>query len=94
MADFVELNMDELEQVIGGRTATVNTGTPENAAIRNAPGNGTIIASLKNGTLVDTVGTPVYDVGTDRNWIKVKFNYKGKIWTGWIAASIVGLKRK
>ena len=56
MAEFVELNMDELEQVTGGRTATVNTGTDENAAIRNAPGNGNIIASLKNGTLVDTEG--------------------------------------
>ena len=43
---------------------------------------------------MDTVGTPVYDVGTDRNWIKVKFKYKGKLTTGWIAASIVGLKRK
>ena len=40
-------------------------------------------------SLVDTVGTPVYDVGTDRNWIQVKFKQKGKIRTGWIAASIV-----
>ena len=94
MAEFVELNMDELEQVTGGRTATVNTGRAENAAIRNAPGNGKIIASLENGTLVDTVGTPVYDAGTDRNWIKVKFKKKGKTLTGWIAASIVGMKRK
>lgn len=94
MAEFVELNMDELEQVTGGRTATVNTGTEDKAAIRNAPGNGAVIASLKNGTLVDTVGTPVYDAGTDRNWIQVKFKHKGKIRTGWIAASIVGLKRK
>ena len=94
MAEFVELSMDELEQVTGGRTATVNTGTSDNAAIRNAPGNGTVIASLPNGTLVDTVGTPVYDVGTDRNWIMVKFKKKGKILNGWIAASIVGLKRK
>ena len=94
MSDFVELNMDELEQVIGGRTATVNTGTADNAAIRNAPGNGAIIASLKNGTLVNTVSTPVYDVGTDRNWIQIKFKQKGKVRTGWIAASIVGLKRK
>ncbi len=94
MAEFMELSMDELEQVTGGRTATVNTGTADNAAIRNAPGNGAIIASLKNGTLVDTVGTPVYDVGTDRNWIQIKFKKKGKIHTGWIAASIVGLKRK
>ena len=94
MAEFMELSMDELEQVTGGRTATVNTGTADNAAIRNAPGNGAIIASLKNGTLVDTVGTPVYDAGTDRNWIQIKFKKKGKIITGWIAASIVGLKRK
>ena len=94
MAEFVELSLDELEQVTGGRTTTVNTGTEQNAAIRNAPGNGKIIASLKNGTLVNTVGTPVYDVGTDRNWIKVKFKNKGKILIGWVAASIVGLKRK
>lgn len=94
MADFVELDMDTLEQVTGGRPETINTGTDENAAIRSAPGNGQIIASLKNGTIVDTVGTPVYDAGTDRNWIKVKFKKKGKIVTGWVAASIVGLKRK
>lgn len=94
MAEYMELNLDELEQVTGGRAATVNTGTTDNAAVRNAPGNGKIIASLTNGTLVDTVGTPVYDVGTDRNWIKIKFKHKGKLLTGWIAASIVGLKRK
>jgi hypothetical protein len=94
MAEFVELSMDDLEQVTGGRTTTVNTGTDQNAAIRNAPGNGDIIASLKNDTPVDTVGTPVYDPGTDRNWIMVKFKQKGKIRTGWVAASIVGLKRK
>lgn len=94
MAEFVELSMNELEQVTGGRTATVNTGTADNAAIRIAPGDGKIIASLANGTPVETVGTPVYDVGTDRNWIKVKFKKKGKLMTGWIAASIVGMKRK
>jgi len=94
MTEFMELSMGELEQVTGGRTATVNTGTADKAAIRNAPGDGKVIASLTNGTLVDTVGTPVYDVGTDRNWIKIKFKKKGKILTGWIAASIVGLKRK
>lgn len=94
MSEINELSLDELEQISGGRTATINTGTEQNAAIRTAPGNGAIITSLKNGTLVDTVGTPVYDSGTDRNWIMIKFKYKGKIQTGWIAASIVGLKRK
>ena len=94
MADIRELNLDELESVTGGRFSTINTGTAENAAIRNAPGNGTIIASLNNGTLVDTVGTPVYDQGTDRNWIQVRFKKNNKTLTGWISASIVGLKRK
>ena len=94
MAEFVELSMDELNQVTGGSMKTVNTGTPDNAAIRNAPGNGVIIASLANGTAVQTIGTPVYDAGTDRNWIKVKCKYKGKSITGWVAASIVGFKRK
>ena len=93
MADFVELSMDELEKVTGGAIATVNTGTPEKAAIRESPGNGHIITSLLNGTQVDTVGDLFYDAGTGRNWIKVRFKYKGKITTGWIAASIVGLKR-
>ena len=94
MAEFVELNLDELEQVTGGRTSTVNTGTADNAAIRTAPGGGAIIASLPNGVVVDTVGSPVYDPGTDRNWIMVRFQKKGKVETGWVAASIVGLKRK
>ena len=94
MAAFEELGMDALEAVAGGRNATVNTGTADNAAIRNAPGNGAIIASLTNGTVVDTVGVPVYDMGTDRNWIQVRFEKKGRMLTGWIAASIVGMKRK
>ncbi len=94
MTEFVELNLDEMANVTGGRLVTINTGTDQNAAIRNAPGNGDIIASLKNDTIVDTVGTPVYDSGTDRNWIRVKFKKKGKTRTGWVAASIVGLKRK
>ena len=70
MAEFVELNLDEMANVTGGRLVTINTGTDQNAAIRNAPGNGDIIASLENDTIVDTVGTPVYDSGTDRNWIR------------------------
>ena len=94
MAEFVELSLDELAQVTGGRGVTVNTGTVDNAAIRDAPGDGKIFASLKNGTQVETVGTPVYHAGTDRNWIRIKFKMKGKVLYGWIAASIVGLKRK
>ena len=94
MAEIKELGLDELESVTGGRTATINTGTCDDAAIRNAPGNGTIIASLANGTLVNTIGTPVYDPASDRNWIMVEFRKKNRLMNGWVAASIVGLKRK
>ena len=55
---------------------------------------GTIIASLANGTLVNTVGTPVYNPASDRNWIQVEFKKRNRLMTGWVAASIVGLRRK
>ena len=94
MAEIKELGLDELENVTGGKTATINTGTSDDAAIRNAPGNGTIIASLANGTLVNTIGTPVYNPASDRNWIQVEFKKRNRLMTGWVAASIVGLRRK
>ena len=95
MTDFEELSLDMMEQVTGGKARITNTGTADNAAVRNAPGNGKIIASLPNGTRVDTIGSPVYDSATDRNWIQVRFTTsRGNEKVGWIAASIVGLKRK
>ena len=94
MTEIKELNPDELESVTGGKTAAIHTGTSDNAAIRKSPGTGAIIASLKNGELVNTVGTPVYDPASDRNWIMVEFRKKNRLMNGWVAASIVGLKRK
>jgi len=95
MTDFEELSLDMMEQVTGGKVRLINTGTEQNAAIRNAPGNGKIIASLPNGTRVDTIGSPIYDSGTDRNWIQIRFTTaSGNVKVGWIAASILGLKRK
>ena len=94
MADFEELSLNEMEMVTGGVLKPVNTGTDQNAAIKNGPGNGAVIDSLPNGTMVDTIGTPVFDQATGRNWIQVTYkNKKGKNATGWIAASIVGMKR-
>ena len=94
MADFEELSLNAMEMVTGGVLRPVNTGTDGNAAIRSAPGSGQVIASLANGTIVDTIGAPVFDAQTGRNWIQITFkNSKGKNKTGWIAASIVGLKR-
>ena len=88
-----ELNLNEMEQVNGGVWRTVNTGVDGlNAALRDGPSKkGTKqIASLPNGTQVDTVTDQVvYDPASGRNYVQVTVNGK----TGWIAASIVGLPR-
>ena len=94
MSDLRELNMDELEQVTGGEEKKVWTGTLENAAVRPPPGAPDVMASLPNGTIVNTIGTYQYDSKTKRNWIKIEFIDKhGFIKTGWIAASILGYPR-
>ena len=88
-----ELNLNEMEQVTGGVLRTVNTGIPDmNAKLRNGPSmEGTKqIASLPNGTVVDTVTDElVRDPKSGRNFVKVTVNGK----TGWIAASIIGMPR-
>lgn len=94
MADIEELSLDMLEQVTGGVFKTIRTGTLENAAVRARPGTGKVVRSLPNGTRVDTVGAPVFDAATGRNWIKIKYTTShNKVKEGWIAASIVGLPR-
>lgn len=88
-----ELNLNEMEQVTGGVLRTVDTGIPDmNAKLRNGPSmEGTKqIASLPNGTVVDTVTDElVRDPKSGRNFVQVTVNGK----TGWIAASIIGLPR-
>ena len=87
-----ELRPEEMENVTGGVWRTINTGVNGlNAALRDGPAKGSSqIASLKNGTMVDTVTDElVYDPVSKRNFVQVTVNGK----TGWIAASIVGLPR-
>lgn len=93
MEEMRELNPEELDQVSGGVWREVNTGIPnKNAKLRNGPSmEGTSqIASLKNGTMVDTMTDElVYDPASGRNFVQVTVNGK----TGWIAASIIGMPR-
>ena len=94
MDDIRELSLDELEQVSGGVIKKVNTGTTQNAAIKSAPGNAKVVASLPNGSVVNTISDLVYDEATGRNWVRVEYtDAHGKNKKGWIAASIVGMKR-
>lgn len=87
-----ELCLHQMEQVTGGVWRTVNTGVSGlNAALRIGPGKNTKqIASLPNGTQVDTVTDQVvFDSSSGRNFVEVTVDGK----RGWIAASIVGLPR-
>lgn len=97
MENMKELNLNEMEMVNGGVQRIVNTGTTDKAAIRSDPWKGkrNQIDALVNGTVVDTITDElVYDAGSGRNYVKIKFiNKYGKEAEGWIAASIVGLKR-
>lgn len=91
-----KLSMDALENVIGGVNRTINTGVDGlNAAIRIAPGKGNKqIASLVNGTTVNTLTDPIYDQASGRNWVQIEFTDKyGQLQTGWVAASILGYRR-
>ena len=92
-----ELSLDEMEQVNGGMYRTVNTGQSGlNAAVRSGPSKSdSQIASLPNGTGVDTVSDElVFDPVGGRNFVEVTFTDKyGVTRTGWIASSILGMKR-
>ena len=92
--DIREISEAEMETITGG--VAVNTGIDRNAGVWKAFDH---IAtkpadySLPNGTDVAILGAPQYHSGKGRNYVKIQFTHKGKTCTGWIAASIVGLKR-
>ncbi len=97
MEDKKELNLDEMETIQGGVQRTVNTGIQGvHAAIRaKATKDSAQIASVVNGTVVDTVTDQLYyDPVSNRNFVEVRYVDKnGKSGVGWIAASIVGMPR-
>ena len=97
MSDRQELNMEQAGSVVGGVSRIVNTGVADlKAAIRNSPTkSGKQIASLTNGTMINTVTDElVYDPVAGRNFVEVIFtDANGNQKTGWIASSIVGMKR-
>ena len=93
-----ELNVNEMNQISGGVQRVINTNCSDNAAIRSAPTRGqqNQIASLPNGTIVNTINENnlTYDAVSGRNFVQIQFIDKyGVQRTGWVAASIVGLKR-
>ena len=97
MDPMKELSLDEMNQVSGGVYRTVDTGKEGlNAAVRSGPSKGERqIASLPNGTVVDTVSDQlIYDPVAGRHFVEVRYTDRnGQVKTGWIASSIMGMKR-
>ena len=87
MSEMNKLNPEELENVSGGATREVDTGSSSNAADRSGPGKSyPQVASLENGTIVRTTGCMEYEDG--RNWCEISSPVYG-----WIASSILGYGR-
>ena len=92
MAERTKINMNELEKVTGGVSRTVNTGVDGlDAALRADSRKGSKqIGHLPNGTVVEVISdTLVYDPESGRHFVEISVNGT----TGWIASSILGLKR-
>ncbi len=87
------LNAKESSQVTGGTHRKINTGVDGlDAALRKEARKGSKqIGHIPNGTIIDTVTDElVYDPESGRNFVQVQLD-DGR--TGWIAASILGMRR-
>lgn len=95
MSDYKELDMNELEQVSGGVTATTRGGRNPNTAIwKNWESIGVRRADdyLENDVVVNVVGSPKFHKDRGMNFVKIEYMKKSGMCTGWIAASALGLK--
>ena len=85
--EYNKISEEALEQVSGGVRRIVDTGTSQNAAVREGAGKGfEQIASLENGTAVNATGK--FKQADGRNWAQIDAPVNG-----WIAASIIGYER-
>lgn len=89
MSDMKKLNPEELDNIVGGSTKTVQTGTTQNAAVRSGAGkNFPQITSLTNGTKVNFTGYVEFNSADGRNWAEISAPVHG-----FVAASILGMDR-
>ena len=85
MSSMQKLNDDELNNVIGGATRYINTHTGSNAVVRSDAGKEfDQVASLANGTRVNTTGETVENFSDGRIWYEIDYPVYG-----WIAGSLL-----
>ncbi len=86
MAEKRILNEDELKNVNGGASRTVNTGTTQPAVVRSGAGlNYSQIASLPGGTQVNTTGNVSVNGIDGITWFEISDPV-----CGWIAGNVIG----
>ena len=86
MEEKKALNNEEMNGVSGGVYRTVDTRKPMDAVVRSGPGMSyQQIASLKNGTQVNTTGNNSYNPQDGRTWYEINYPMYG-----WMAGSLLG----
>ena len=86
MTDIKKINDQELENVAGGESRTVNTGMKIEAVVRSGAGfSFPQISAIKNGNTVITTGKSVHAAG--RTWYEISAPVKG-----WMAGGLIGLQ--
>lgn len=79
--EFVELSMDELDEVSGGKSSKKFVKATGNVHVRKGPGlEYAIMGTLSKGTLVSYLGSYKRD---DRGVAWGKVNYNGSV--GWVS---------
>ncbi len=86
VTDKINLKEDELQNVSGGVTRTVDTKQPVDAVVRSGPGfEYPQIASLKSGTQVNTTGTVSMNSYDGKTWYEINYPFYG-----WMSAELLG----
>ncbi len=86
VTDKINLNEDELQNVSGGVTRTVDTKQPVDAVVRSGPGlNYPQTASLKSGTQVNTTGNTSVNGYDGRTWYEINYPLYG-----WMSGELLG----
>lgn len=86
MSEKKALSSEDMNGVSGGVTRIVDTKRAMDAVVRSGPGTQyPQIASLKNGTQVNTTGNMSYNQIDGRTWYEINYPMYG-----WMAGSLLG----
>ncbi len=86
MKEKFVMREEELENVSGGQSRTVNTMNPIDAFVRSGPGiNYPKIADLKNGTQVNTTGNTMLNPDDGLTWFEINSPLYG-----WMNGALLG----